>query len=131
MKKEILAWRKYPEPKGENYFKQDLQYRFKVIELFDYCQILEAVIFNKGWEFLFETYGLKEIIKIDKESSWFDYEDIGETIKSIYYDSFISGFEPKRMKYGKYIVDKDVFIYDDGKEEKIDWLEIYNQKNSD
>lgn len=48
MNPELLAWRKFPEPGGTNYFKTDLVNRSKVIELFDYCQILEAAICAQG-----------------------------------------------------------------------------------
>ena len=67
MKTELLASRIYPKPKGMDYFEQDLIKKAKVIELFDSCQILEAAIWDKGWEFLFENYGLEGIIEIDRE----------------------------------------------------------------
>ena len=42
----------------------------KVEELFDYCQILEAYITKKGWQFLIENYGYDRLYEIDKRSGW-------------------------------------------------------------
>ncbi|WP_375558852.1 hypothetical protein ACE193_14050 [Bernardetia sp. OM2101] len=104
--------------------------RNKIIELFDYCQIFEAIIYDKGWEFLFKNYSLKELIEIDKESGWFDDEDTGETIKSFYYYSFLSGFNPLTMQYGNYFEFTNVFQSVEGNTGEIDWEKIYNLKNN-
>ena len=89
MKKEFLAYRKYPEPNGTNYCEKDLDTEQKVIELFDYCQILEAMITKKGWEFLLSQYGVKKVFELNNLSGWMDSEslkeferDINEQIKS-------------------------------------------------
>jgi hypothetical protein len=89
MKTELLAYRKYPEPKGTDYFKNDLDTEQKVIELFDYCQILEAIVTKEGWEFLLDKYGLKKVFELNNLSGWIDCEslkefeeDINEKIKS-------------------------------------------------
>lgn len=70
----FLAYRKYPEPNGKKYFKSDLLDKQQVIELFDYCQILEAIITKQGWKFLIEKYGFEELYVFNKESCWGDYE---------------------------------------------------------
>ncbi|MBQ2347201.1 MAG: hypothetical protein II388_02370 [Clostridia bacterium] len=48
----------------------DLLQPEKVKELFDYCQILEAYITKKGWQFLIESYGYDKLYEIDKRSGW-------------------------------------------------------------
>ncbi|SHJ96051.1 hypothetical protein SAMN02745163_02930 [Clostridium cavendishii DSM 21758] len=73
----------YPLPKGTSYYKEDLQHKEKVIELFDYCQILEGVIYLEGWNFLIDKYGYEALYEIDKESGWFDSESIEEFIEEI------------------------------------------------
>lgn len=129
MKSELLAWRKYPEPNGAEYFAKDLADKSKVIELFGFCQILEASIWDRGWGFLFENYGLNGIIEIDKESGWFYDEDLGEWIASIYYHSLIAGFDPEKMEYGVYLEENRIFKNKEGIEREINWKEIYNLKN--
>lgn len=128
MKTVLLAWRKHPKPKGTNYSEKDLIQKIKAIELFNYCQILEAAIFDKGWKFLFENYGLKGIIEIDRESGWLNEDDLGEWIASIFYHSLISGFEPLKMQLGTYSEETRIFKALDGSIREIDWKEIYNLK---
>ena len=89
MKTELLAYRKYPEPKGTDYYKIDLDTEQKIIELFDYCQILEAIITKNGWTFLINKYGIKKMFELNNLSGWMDCEsleefeqDINEEIKS-------------------------------------------------
>jgi len=41
---EVLAYYRYPKPKGTSYFENELKQPDKVIEVFDYCQILRAYI---------------------------------------------------------------------------------------
>jgi hypothetical protein len=87
---EVLAWYRYPEPKGMNYFESDLMKSEKAIEVFDYCQILLAYISKAGWDFLIKHYGYEELYKLDKISGWFDSPTIDEfieDIQSIYGDS--------------------------------------------
>ena len=130
IKTEILAWRKFPEPSGENYTDEQLCEKQKVIELFDYCQVLEAVIFDKGWKYLFDKYGLKGIIEIDSKSQWMNDEDIGEWITSIFFNSLISGFEPLQREYGKYDEKSGMFTNSDNEIREINWKEIYQLKEN-
>lgn len=130
MKSESLAWRKYPEPNGTEYFSTDLINKFKVIELFDFCQILEASIWDKGWCFLFTNYGLNGIIKIDEKSGWLDDSDLGEWITSIYYHSLISGFDPQKMEFGNYSQEEGTFTNKEGSKREINWNEIYDLKQN-
>lgn len=67
-----LAFYIYPLPGGTGYGMDDLLKRAEVIELFDYCQILEAVISKQGWDFLISHYGYGELFRINEESDWFD-----------------------------------------------------------
>ena len=128
MKSELLGWMRYPEPNGTGYFEEDLMDKSKVVELFDYYQILLATIMSKGWKFLFENYGLIGILEIDKESGCFDDGDLGEWIANIYYNSLISGFDPLKMEYGDYSED-GIFTNEEGEQREIDWNVIYDLKN--
>lgn len=73
-----LAFRIYPETFGTEYSKLDLTDVEKVRELFDYCQILEATIFKEGWEFLIKYHGYEILYNIEKQSGWFDSENIDD-----------------------------------------------------
>jgi hypothetical protein len=73
-----FAYRIYPEPTGTSYFQDDLMTREQVEQLFDYCQILEAIIYEAGWEFLINHYGFRELFEINNNSGWFDCTDISE-----------------------------------------------------
>lgn len=74
----LLAFRVYPEPKGTNYFDHDLQTEDQVIMLFDYCQILEAIIKPEGWQFLIEKYGFKKLYELNNRSGWMDCDPLAE-----------------------------------------------------
>ncbi|WP_338815317.1 hypothetical protein V9L05_09710 [Bernardetia sp. Wsw4-3y2] len=128
MKLDVLAFHIYPY-EGTQYFEKDLIVKNKVIELFDYCQILQASISDKGWEFLFKNYSLKELIEIDKESGWFDDNDEGESLKSLFYHSLLSGFNPLKMQYGTYFESTNVFQSLEGNTGEIDWEKVYNLKD--
>ena len=40
----------------------------KVEIVFDYAQILEVQITNRGWEYLIKQYGFNKLFEIDKRS---------------------------------------------------------------
>ena len=75
---EILAWYRYPKPKGSSYFEEDLKQPDKVIQIFDYCQILLANITKPGWNFLIEHYGYEELFKLNNKSGWLDCDSLEE-----------------------------------------------------
>ena len=69
----MLAYYLYPFVQNRDvreYTKVDLLQPEKINELFDYCQILEAYITKKGWQFLIESYGYDKLYEIDKRSGW-------------------------------------------------------------
>lgn len=77
----MLAYYHYPFTKNDNfteYTMEELMKPSKVEELFDYCQILEAYITKSGWYFLINFYGYKKLYDIDKNSGWFDAENLEE-----------------------------------------------------
>ena len=84
-----LAYRKYPEPDGTLFYKRDLKKENQVEMLFDYCQILEAIIFKEGWDFLIKKYGYEKLYQINIECGWLDSEDINEYKTDI--ESYING----------------------------------------
>lgn len=78
----MLAYYFYPFVRNNRecipYSEADLLKEEKVIELFDYCQILEAYIIFEGWVYLIEKHGWEKLYQLDRESGWFDVESIEE-----------------------------------------------------
>jgi len=92
----MLAYYHYPFVQNQNYreyIKDDLMKPEVVEELFDYCQILEAYITKKGWEFLIDYYGYEKLYEIDKKSGWLDDETLEEYIASVHFEIDISAEE--------------------------------------
>lgn len=85
-----IAYRIYPLPNGTIYFDDDVKSIDDVIKLFDYCQIAEAMISKKGWDYLVEKFSLPELYKANKVSDWFDCENIEEFITAIEYEKNIA-----------------------------------------
>lgn len=75
---EVLAYRIYPLPNGTYYHGNDLSEEEDVKRLFDYCKILEATIFQSGWEFMINKFGYECLFSINEKSGWLDSEDIEE-----------------------------------------------------
>lgn len=90
----ILAYRIYPEPNGTDYFEKDLQSEFDVECLFDFCQILEAIIFREGWHYLVDKFGYANLFKIDKRSMWIDCDTLEEYIEFVKYEQEHSPMSP-------------------------------------
>ena len=86
----LLAWYQYPEPKGKAYFAEDLIHSDKVIEVFDYCQILLAYITKEGWNFLIEHYGYYKLFELSNMSGWKDCESLSEYKSAIEYEMSIT-----------------------------------------
>lgn len=85
-----LALYIYPLTKGTEYTAADLVNQNKVIELFNYCQILEAIIYKDGWDFLIQHYGYEKLYKINKESDWLDCNSLEEFIQFVDYEKSIA-----------------------------------------
>ena len=78
-----IAYRMYPLPKGTVYSEDDIQTIEDVIKLFDYCQILEALISKEGWEYLIDKFGIEGLYEADKKSGWFDCDSIEEFAENV------------------------------------------------
>ena len=78
-----IAYRMYPLPKGTVYSEDDIQTIEDVIKLFDYCQILEALISKEGWEYLIDRFGIEGLYEADKKSGWFDCDSIEEFAENV------------------------------------------------
>ncbi len=109
------AWRMYPEPDGTEYSAKDCRNEEIVEELFDFCQILEAVIFAKGWQLLFKTYGMEGLLQINKRSGWFDDSNATEAKEEFLYHSRSAGYDPERDVFGLYHEDTGVFTLSEEK----------------
>ena len=93
--KEVLAWRRYPEPEGTEYFREDVDNYDKLLEIFDFCQILEASILPGGWAYIFSNLEIEQLIKRAKESGWFDEITNEEVLGSLMSMAMDSGYNPK------------------------------------
>jgi hypothetical protein len=107
--KQDLAWRMYPKPNGTVYTVEDLKNPKTVEIIFDYCQILEATIFAKGWQLLFKTHGTDGLIEINRRSGWFEEDDDVEAKQDLFYHSRIAGYEPEKDIFGTYDEETGVF----------------------
>ncbi len=124
---ELIAWYIYPEPHGTNYLEEDLTKEI-VLEIFDYSQILLAIITRKGWKCLFEKFGIKELIEIDRVSGWLEDDDLGEWILSFYTISIESGYDPTCKALGVFDSEKNLFTDENNNCYSIDWSAIYKLK---
>jgi hypothetical protein len=80
MDKKWLAYRIYPEPCGTEYQHSNLMDRADVECLFDYGQILEAVISRVVWIELIAYHGYQVLYEINEKSGWFDCDNLEEFI---------------------------------------------------
>ncbi|WP_334073102.1 hypothetical protein [Paenibacillus sp. A14] len=81
--KKELAFRIYPLPHGTSYRYTDLLQPETVEILFDYCQIMEAVIYKEGWEMLLNYHGLETLYMLNRKSEWFDCNSKEELLRYI------------------------------------------------
>lgn len=81
-----IAYRIYPLPNGTVYTEEDVKTLDDVVGIFDYCQIMEAMISKNGWDYLIEKFGVEGLYEADKESGWFDSDSIGMFICDIEYE---------------------------------------------
>lgn len=81
--KRELAFRIYPLPHGTSYGYTDLLQPETVEILFDYCQIMEAVIYKEGWEMLLNYHGLETLYELNNKSGWFDCGSMDEFLQYI------------------------------------------------
>ena len=85
-----IAYRIYPLPDGTVYTEDDIQTTDDVVRLFDYCQIMEAMISKKGWDHLIEKFGIEELYHADKKSGWLDSDDPGQYRSDVEYEKSIA-----------------------------------------
>ncbi|WNS45334.1 hypothetical protein [Paenibacillus sp. MMS20-IR301] len=83
MNQQWLAYRIYPGASGTEYRQYDLTDTTEVERLFDYCQILEAVISRAGWKVLIEYHNYQGLYEINERSGWFDCNNLEEFISEV------------------------------------------------
>jgi hypothetical protein len=110
----LLAWYMYPEPHGKAYSCEDLKSLNIVEEVFDYCQIFLAVIYQEGWKFLVETHGIHQLLAVNDVSGWFDNSTPQDAFDSLRYNCLISGYDPETRFMGKYDGEKGIFLPEQG-----------------
>ncbi|AHM60287.1 hypothetical protein D770_10150 [Flammeovirgaceae bacterium 311] len=128
MEKEIVAWRKHPEPKGTIYSAGDLSRKEAVVALFVGSKASEAYINADGWQFLFEYYGIGGLHEIDTISGWLVVDDEGEWISRLVYFSLLAGYNPIDGEKGDYDPDSGKFISLEGFVKMIDWDAIHQMR---
>jgi hypothetical protein len=90
MSDDWLAWYMYPEPDGTYFTAADLSTPEGVEGVFDYCQILLAVVSCFGWRFLFHHHGAAGLLEVNRTSGWFDESDVEQVTEDLcYHDSVI------------------------------------------
>lgn len=89
-----LAYYIYPLPKGTPFTSDVLSSSDNVESLFDYFQILEAVVYKEGWDFLIQQYGYEKLFDINNRSGWIDCETLDEFIEWLKYYKEISPERP-------------------------------------
>lgn len=85
-----IAYRIYPLPDGTIYSDETVTTLNDVIVLFDYCQIAEAMISKRGWDYLVEKFSLTELYKANEISGWFDCESMEEFVDALEYEKSIA-----------------------------------------
>lgn len=81
-----MAFYIYPFPKGTSYTAKELSCSDTVETLFDYMQILDAVIYKEGWDFLIQQYGYQKLFEINNRSEWLACETLEEFIELLAYE---------------------------------------------
>lgn len=90
-----IAYRIYPLPNGTIYFEEDIKTLDDVIGIFDYCQIMEAMISKKGWDYLIKKFGVEGLFQANKKSEWLDSNSMEDFICDIEYEKSIA-YENKK-----------------------------------
>ena len=85
-----LAFYVYPAPQGTIFTSKDLSVAENVEKLFDYMQILLAMISKEGWDFLIWKYGYEKLFEINNRSDWIDCETLDEFIEILEYEKSMS-----------------------------------------
>lgn len=89
----MLAFHIYPFPDGREYDRNELSNETNVIQLFDACQILEAIITSDGWEYLIDQYGIEKLFKLDCASGWHDEKTLSDYISIMLVEpGFVEGY---------------------------------------
>lgn len=87
---DTLAYYMYPVPSGTRFTADNLISPQEVETVFDYLQILLAVVSQEGWDFLIQQHGYEILFEINKKSGWIDCETLSEFILQIEYEREIS-----------------------------------------
>lgn len=126
---EILAWSEEPIPHGIQYDEMMLRNPERVETLFVYCKEMKGVILAEGWRYLFDYFGLGELINIDKKSQWLKHEDTGEWICRFVDQALTMGYNPVSKQFGDYDPETGMFLLLDGSKTNVDWKAIYQLKD--
>src|SRR5258708_7069400 len=94
MTTKLLAWCQYPEPHGTAYSDQDFADQRKVVEVLDRAQVLRAYITAEGWQKLWQLYGLRGLLDLNRSGGWFDTRDDAAAVEQIVHRSSVAGCDP-------------------------------------
>ena len=127
---QILAWSIEPVPDGIQYNAAMLGNQSDVEALFTYCKLDQGIILAEGWQFLFEQFGLNNLIDIDQKSHWLKHEDKGEWICKFVDQALMAGYNPVINEAGDYDPETGMFLLLDGQKTSVDWKAIYQLKEN-
>ena len=91
-----VAFRIYPLPDGKIYTEEDINSLKDVEMLFDYCQIMEAMISRKGWNYPIDRFGMENLYEVEKKSEWFNSESFEEFICDVEYEKERVAYEDEK-----------------------------------
>jgi len=81
-----IAYRIYPLPNGTIYTEEDVKTIDDVVDIFDYSQIMEAMISKKGWQYLIDKFGIDGLYQAEKISGWLDSQSVEDFMLDVEYE---------------------------------------------
>jgi len=99
----LLAWQSQPQPSGTNLYPDELVDAQTVVRLFKEASRFRAQVTAQGWRFLWNQYGLKGLIEINREAGWFETQDEVEAAEQLVSRSLIAGYDPVSRTFRGYI----------------------------
>jgi hypothetical protein len=94
----LLAWQPLPEPEGTSYHPDDLADAETVARLFRAAARYRAHVTPQGWRFLWTHYGLKGLLRINRQAGAWAADD-HEAADQLVSLSLIAGYDPATDRF--------------------------------
>jgi hypothetical protein len=98
----LLAWQPLPEPEGTSYYPDDLADPEIVSGLFRQAARYRAHVTPQGWRFLWTHYGLKDLLRINREAGAWDADE-REAAEQFVSLALIAGYDPATDRFRGYV----------------------------